>query len=132
MFTTKIIAIKPLTHNISLYQNNTTSGNVVFNIKNNKVTIETIYLMDKFRFNNTFINYWDQIEEHIITSYKINYANSKQLIIEINAKELDTKYNKLINKYMLLGFEQCKKERSKYVDEILYRIVPMKKIILLN
>lgn len=131
-YTTRIKRARLLTCNISLYQNDVSSGNVTFNVKNNKAFIEVVYLMEKFRNRNIFCNYWSEIETHITNSFTMIYPDLKQMTIELEAKELDSKYDRLINKYKLFGFEMFGKERTKYVDEMCYRIVPMKKEVILS
>lgn len=131
-YTTRIKQSKLLTHNISLYQNDTPTGNVTFNVKYNKAFIEVVYLTDKYRNKNIFRNYWNAIETHIIVAYTLIYPNTNILTIELEAKELNVKHNRLVNKYKLFGFDTFGKERIKYVDEVCYRIVPMKKEITLD
>lgn len=129
MYQTNIQKTKNQTYKISLYLHQEYIGNVNFNTKNNQVFIDVIYLLEKFQGKNLFTNYWDEIEDLIIQSYKQEYSNQNLIIIKLDAKELDYKYDKLINKYESFKFIRNGKERIKHIDEIQYRIVPMIKII---
>jgi len=127
----KTLSLIKQTFKINLYNSdNINVGYVNFNIKNTNLFISAIYLFEKFRNQNIFKNYWPIIEKTMIDQYQQKY-NESVMILNILARELDTKYNKLINKYKLFGFEIDikKKEKIEYDNDFCYRVVPMQKLI---
>ena len=103
---------------ISFYIDDQYLGKIVYAIRSSNIFIHYIYINPIYRSKGYL--------KIMINNLEIRH--NKDLTLE--AKEINEKYNRLINHYIKLGFQINGKERFVYEGEILFRKVPMAKSII--